>query len=30
MLRREAEPGSALEVAGSGGRATVVALPFDS
>ena len=30
MLRREAEPGSALEVAGSAARATVVALPFDS
>jgi tRNA-modifying protein YgfZ len=30
LLRREAEPGAQLEVAGSEARATVVALPFDA
>ena len=30
LLRREAEPGSHLEVAGSAARATVVELPFDA
>ena len=30
LLRREAEPGAQLDVAGAGARATVVELPFDA